>query len=50
MQNGNYETVDLRLSVLEPLGAKWFIDAFLHIQANPSVIKNGFYKAGIKLL
>ena len=45
-QNGNHEPVDLRLSVLKPLGAKWFI---LHIQANQSIIKNGFLKAGIKL-
>ena len=32
LQNGNHEPVDLRLSVLKPLGAKWFINAFLHIQ------------------
>ena len=49
LQNGNHEPVDLRLSVLKPLGAKWFITAFLHIRANPSIIKNGFLKAGIKL-
>ena len=48
-QNGNHEPVDLRLSLLKPLGARWFIDAFSHIQANPSIIKNGFLKAGIKL-
>ena len=49
LQNGNHKPVDLRLSVLKPLGARWFINAFLHIQANPSIIKNGFLKAGIKL-
>ena len=49
LQNGNHEPVDLRLSVLKPLGAQWFITAFLHIRANPSIIKNGLLKAGIKL-
>ena len=48
LQNGNHEPVDLRLSPLKPLGARWFINAFLHIQANPSIIRNGFVKAGIK--
>ena len=48
-QNGNHEPVDLRLSLLKPLGARWFIDAFSHIQESPSIIKNGFLKAGIKL-
>ena len=49
LKNGNHEPVDLRLSLLKPLGVRWFINAFLHIQANPSIINNGFVKAGIKL-
>lgn len=47
MQIGEHRPVDLRLSVLKPMGAKWLINAFAYIQDNPDIIKNGFKEAGI---
>ena len=41
------QPVDLRLSVVKPLGAKWMIQLFDHFKAHPDVIKNGFRAAGI---
>ena len=44
---GNHEPIDFRLSILKPLSARWFMDAFSHVQANPDVVKNGFVEAEI---
>ena len=44
---GNHEPVDFRLSILKPLSAQWFIDAFMHVEGNPDIVKNGFLEAGI---
>ena len=44
---GKHEPVDFRLGILKPLSARWFMDAFSHVQANPDVVKNGFVEAGI---
>ncbi len=42
------EPVDLRLSVVKPLGAKWMIELFDHFKQHPEIIRNGFSAAGIK--
>ena len=39
--------VDLRLSIMKPLGARWLVALYDHICANPTFIVNGFTKAGI---
>ena len=39
--------VDLRLSILKPLGAEWIESLYKYIQDNPSIVKNGFKAAGI---
>ena len=39
--------VDLRLSVMKPLGAKWLVDLFDYLKGKPDIIKNGFKEAGI---
>ena len=40
------EPVDLRLSVVKPLGAKWMIELlFDHLKQHPEIIKNGFSAA-----
>ena len=39
--------VDMKLLVLKPLGAQWFIHAFQHVQENKLIITNGFDEAGI---
>ena len=44
---GNHEPVDFRLSILKPLSARWFMDAFSHVQANPDIVKKHFLEAAI---
>ena len=39
--------VDLRLSILKPLGAEWIASLYKYILDNPSIVKNGFKAAGI---
>lgn len=39
--------VDLRLSALKPLGAKWLIKAHGYLQSNNEIIANGFKAAGV---
>ena len=39
--------VDLRLSVLKPLGAKWLVEAYKDIKCQPQLIIKGFEKAGL---
>ena len=41
------QPVDLRLSVVKPLGAKWMIELFDHFKQQPQIIRNGFSAAGI---
>ena len=41
------QPVNLSLSVVKPLSAKWMIQLFHHFKAHPDVIKNGFRAAGI---
>ena len=39
--------VDLRLSVVKPLGASWMIKLYDYMKSNPDIIQNGFVGAGI---
>ena len=39
--------VDLRLSVLKPLGAQWLINTFNYLVSNNDIIVNGFKASGI---
>ena len=39
--------VDLRLSIVKPLGARWIIKLFDYLTSKPDIIKNGFKGAGI---
>lgn len=41
------QPVDLSLAVVKPLGARWMMKFFDYMKQNPSIIKNGFIKAGI---
>ena len=36
------EPVDLRLTIMKPLGAMWMISLYKHFKSNPTIIKNGF--------
>ena len=41
------EAIDLRLSVMKSLGAKWLIELYDYLKSKPDTIKNGFKEAGI---
>lgn len=41
------ETVDLKMSVMKPLGAKWLMEMYDHMLMKPEIIINGFKGAGI---
>ena len=40
-------TVDTRMSIIKNVSAEWLVSAFDYIQSHPSIIINGFTKAGI---
>ena len=39
--------MDMRLSVMKPLVAKWTIDLSAYLSSKPDIIINGFHSAGI---
>ena len=39
--------VDLRMSVVNPLGSKWMISLYDYMKSKPDIIKNGFHHAGL---
>ena len=41
------QPVNLRLSVVKPLGAKWMVNFYNYIQTKPGLVQNGFREAGI---
>ena len=41
------EGVNLKLSVVKPLSAKWMVAVHEHIKNNPDLVKNGLKEAGI---
>ena len=40
--------VDLKLSVMKPLGAHWMVKLYDYLKSKPEIIQNGFKGAGIK--
>ena len=41
------EPVDMKLSIVKPIAARWMIDLYNYLVANPQIIKNGFKHVGI---
>ena len=39
--------IDLKLSIMKPIGAKWMIDLYDYFKAKPEIIINGFRAVGI---
>ena len=35
--------VDLRMSIMKPLGAHWLVSLYDYLKEHPSIIQNGFY-------
>ena len=46
-QRVNAQQVDMRLSIMKPLGARWLVQLYDYLCSNPSFIVNGFSAAGI---
>ena len=41
------DPVDLWLSIVKPLGARWMVKVYDYMKSNPEIIRNGFKGAGI---
>ena len=41
------QPVDMKLSIMKPIGAKWMIEASDYIQSHLDMIRNGFKNTGI---
>ena len=41
------QPVDLRMSVVKPLGARWMMNLYDYMKLKPDIIRNGFQHAGI---
>ena len=41
------DPVDLWLSIVKPLGARWMLKVYDYMKSNPEIIRNGFKGAGI---
>ena len=46
-ESTEFEPVDLRLSVMKPLGDRWTVEIYDYFRSNPSIIINGYKEAGI---
>jgi len=44
------KSVDLRLSIVKPLGAQWIICLYDYFKSKPDIAKNGFKEAGITFI
>jgi len=47
LEDGIEEEVDMRLSIMKPLSAKWMIELYHYFVSRPDIIINGFHAAGI---
>lgn len=43
----NITPVDLTMSTMKPLGARWLVSLYDYLIANPAVVENGFKAAGL---
>ena len=39
--------VDLKLSIMKPLGAQWMIKQYNYLKSKPDIVQNGFKGSGI---
>ena len=42
------DPIDLKISTLKPIHAKWLLKSHCHLEANPAIIRKGFHDAGIE--
>ena len=41
------QPVDLRLSIMKPVGGRWMIELYDYLKSRPDIIVNGFRHVGI---
>ena len=41
------QLVDLRMSIVKPLGERWLIDMYDHMKSKPEIITSGFQGSSI---
>ena len=46
-ESDEVKPVDLHLSIVKPLGAKWLKEMYNCFKSNPQIILNGFQKSGL---
>lgn len=46
-EDSDVSPVDLTMSKLKPLSAKWLVQMYQHISNSPDIIRNGFKETGI---
>ena len=46
-QNAKHSSVDLRLSIVKPLGAQWMVELYDYLKGKPDIIRYGFKEAGL---
>lgn len=44
---GETVLIDLRVSVVKPLGIKWMMKLYDYLKSRPEIVQNGFKGAGI---
>ena len=47
LESSDNSPVDMRLSIMKPLGASWLVELHDYMCSNPSIIINGFSASGI---
>ena len=47
LDDGIEEEVDMRLSIMKPLSARWIIELYYYLKSRPNIICDGFRAAGI---
>ena len=47
LEEGDQKMIDVRLSVMKPLGAKWLVQMHDYFKSKPDIILNGFKDVGI---
>ena len=40
--------VDLKLSIIKPLGVQWMIKQYNYLKSKPDIVQNGFKGGGIR--
>jgi len=46
-QDESTTPIDLRMSIMKPLGAGWLVGAYNYVKEKDSLVKNGYKSAGI---